>query len=120
MAKATATVTAPTTPVFNTIHIFGFGTAQAIKKDENVQTPITNVQAQVDACVANIWSKKPADFTGTQDYHAINIFEGLHCSWLGKGKDDNFRVDYSELDATLFNDLATAVFATATPPIIAP
>ena len=112
-ATATATVTASTTPVFNTIHIFGFGTAQAIKKDENVQTPVTTVQALVDACVANVWSKKPADFTGTQDYHAINVFEGLHCSWLGKGKDDNFRLDYSELDATLFNNLATAVFATA-------
>ena len=66
-------------------------------------------------CIENIWAKKPVDFAGAKDdYHAINIFQGLHCSWLGKGG-DNFRVEYADLDATLFDALATTIFATVTP-----
>ena len=69
---------------FNTIHIFGFGTVQVIGKDLNVQTSITNVQAQATACIDNVWSKKPADNTATKEYHAVNIFSGMFADWQTK------------------------------------
>ncbi len=117
MAKAKVTApAAPVEPIFNTIHIFGFGTAQAIKKDSNVQVPASSISAEIFTCIEDIWAKRPTDFAGAKDdYHAINIFQGLHCSWLGKGNSDSFRVDYADLDATLFEALATTIFATVTP-----
>jgi len=95
---------------FNTIHIFGFGTVQVIGKDLNVQTSITNVQAQATACIDNVWSKKPADNTATKEYHAVNIFSGMFADWQTKIKGEKgFRVKYEDLDGSLFETLAQAV-----------
>ena len=103
--------------VFSTIHIFGFGIAQVITKDKNIQTPISNVQSQVDACVDNIWSKKPQDNTCTKQYHAINIFDGMFADFQAKIKGEKgFRTQYSELDKTLFENLANAILATEVTP----
>ena len=95
---------------FNTIHIFGFGTVQVIGKDLNVQTSITNVQTQVNACIDNVWSKKPEDSTITKDYHAVNIFSGMFADWQTKIKGEKgFRTKYEDLDDSLFQTLAQAV-----------
>jgi hypothetical protein len=95
---------------FNTIHIFGFGTIQVIGKDLNVQTPIANVQAQADACINNVWSKKPTDSTITKQYHAVNVFNGMFADWQTKVKGEKgFRAKYEELDGSLFQALAQAV-----------
>lgn len=101
---------------FNTIHIFGFGVVQVITNDKNIQTPITTVQAQADACIDNVWSKRPQGYAGAKEYHAINTFNDMFSDWQSKNRtDENFRVPYAELDAALFEALATAVLATETP-----
>jgi len=95
---------------FNTIHIFGFGTIQVIGKDLNIQTPIANVQAQADACINNVWSKKPVDNTATKEYHAVNIFSGMFADWQTKIKGEKgFRVEYKDLNASLYEALVQAV-----------
>lgn len=95
---------------FNTIHIFGFGVVQVIGKDFNVQTKIANVQAQADACINEVWSKKPANSTGTKEYHAINIFNDMFADWQPKNKGEKgFRTKYDQLDSSLFESLANAV-----------
>ena len=106
---------------FNTIHIFGFGVVQVIGKDFNVQTKIQNVQVQADACIENVWSKKPADNTDTKEYHAINVFNTIFADWQPKGKNEKgFRTKYDELDAKLFDDLATSVMAIEVVPPMLP
>jgi hypothetical protein len=101
---------------FNTIHIFGFGVVQVITKDKNIQTPISTVQAQADACIDNVWSKRPQGYAGAKEYHAINTFADMFSDWQSKNKgDENFRIPYAELDSALFETLALAVLATETP-----
>ena len=95
---------------FNTIHIFGFGTVQVIGKDFNVQCPIGSVQSEAYACVNNVWSKKPADYVGTKQYHAVNTFNTMFADWQPKVKGEKgFRVKFSDLNASLFEALAQAV-----------
>ncbi len=67
---------------WNTLHIFGFGTVQAISDTQNVQAPISAFQAEVDAVVNDVWNNKPAGYTGPKTFHAINNFDGLFSDWL--------------------------------------
>lgn len=95
---------------FNTIHIFGFGTVQVIKKDSNVQVPITSLTNEAQAVIDNVWSKKPANNNGTKEYHAINIFSDMFADWQPKVKGEKgYRTKYADLDATLINALVSAV-----------
>lgn len=96
--------------LFNTLHIFGFGTVQVIGDDYNIQCPITEVQLKADAVIDNIWSTKPVDNTSTKEYHAINIFNDMFSDWQAEIQGEKgFRTEYADLDATLINSLATAV-----------
>lgn len=104
---------------FKTIHIFGFGIVQVIGTDLNIQCPISEVQVKADACINNVYSKKPADSNITnKEYHAINVFDGMFADWQPKTKGEkSFRTQYSELNNTLFQALAQAVIdAQPTPP----
>lgn len=95
---------------YNTIHIFHFDTVQVIGEGFNVQCPISKVQSEANACIDNVWSKKPTDNTGTKQYHAINIFDNMFADWQPKVKGEKgYRTKYSELDASLFEALAQAV-----------
>lgn len=97
---------------FNTIHIFGFGTVQVITDTQNVQCPITDVQAEADACIDNVWGNAPTDYTGTKSYHAINTFYDMFSDWQPDVQGDKgFRVPYADLDNTLFEALATKVLS---------
>jgi len=97
--------------LYNTIHIFGFGTIQAISKDRNIQTSITKFSAEADAVIDNIWANKPADYVGTKEYHAVNIFNGLFADWQPKVKGEKgFRIELSKLDNLVINALSNAVF----------
>jgi len=97
---------------FNTIHIFGFGVVQVIGKDFNVQTAISNVQVQADACIDNVWSKKPADNTSTKEYHAINVFNNMFADWQPKvNVEKGFRTKYDQLNSSLFDALANSIMA---------
>jgi len=115
---------------YNTIHIFGFGLVQAIYKDRNVQASITKVSAEANAVINNLWDNKPADYDGTKEYHAINIFNGLFADWQPKIKGEKaFRVKFDKLNSSVIDSLTTAteapiVVAIAplqipTPPVVA-
>jgi len=107
------------TSKFQTIHIFGFGMVQVIGNDLNVQCPISDVQLKANACIDDVWSKKPIDSNITnKNYHAINVFDGMFADWQPKTQGENsYRTPYSELSNALFQALAQAVIdAQPTPP----
>ncbi len=100
----------------NTLHIFGFGTVQAISDTQNVQAPISAFQAQVDAVVDNVWNNKPAGYAGPKTFHAINNFDGLFSDWLPNSPDaQSFRVQAADLDQSLLDALADGVLAYVPP-----
>ena len=101
---------------WNTLHIFGFGTVQAISDTQNVQAPISAFQAEVDAVVNDVWNNKPVGYTGPKTFHAINNFYELFSDWLPNSSDvQSFRVQAADLDQDLLNVLAEAVLAYVPP-----
>ena len=101
---------------WNTLHIFGFGTVQAISDTQNVQAPISEFQLEVDAVVDDVWSKRPEGYLGEKNYHAINNFYELFSDWLPNEPNINsFRVQAADLDFELINNLAVAVLAYVPP-----
>lgn len=101
---------------WNTLHIFGFGTVQAISDTQNVQAPISAFQAQVDAVVNDVWNNKPAGYAGPKTFHAINNFDGLFSDWLPNSPDaQSFRVQAADLDQSLLDALADSVLAYVPP-----
>lgn len=101
---------------WNTLHIFGFGTIQAISDTQNVQAPISAFQAEVDAVVNDVWANRPADYTGSKSFHAINNFYELFSDWLPNTPDaQSFRVQAADLDQSLLDALAAKVLAYVPP-----
>ena len=101
--------------LWNTVHIFGFGTVQAISDTQNVQVAIADVQAEAQAVIDNVWAGKPVGYTGPKTYHAINNFNGLFSDWLPNSPDaQSFRVEAANLDQALLDALAAAVFVDGT------
>ena len=101
--------------LWNTVHIFGFGTVQAISDTQNVQVAIADVQAEAQAVIDNVWAGKPVGYTGPKTYHAINNFNGLFSDWLPNSPDaQSFRVEAANLDQALLDALAAAVFVDST------
>ena len=108
----------PPTPIaktWNTLHIFGFGTVQAISDTQNVQAPIAAFQAEVDAVVDDVWANKPAGYVGEKTYHAINNFNEMFSDWLPSSDAQSFRVQATDLDQTLLDALAASVLAYVPP-----
>jgi hypothetical protein len=88
---------------FNTIHIFGYGETQLIKKNVNIKCP-TSELTSVGGVISNVYSKKPSDSDASAEYHAVNLFHNMFADYqpkTGKG----FRVKWAELDATLIEAL---------------
>lgn len=101
---------------WNTLHIFGFGTVQAISDTQNVQAPISAFQAEVDAVVDDVWANRPEGYVGNKSYHAINNFNTLFSDWLPNTPGaESFRVQAADLDQDLLNTLAEAVLAYVPP-----
>jgi hypothetical protein len=102
--------------LWNTLHIFGFGTVQAISDTKNVQAPISAFQADVDAVVDNVWAGKPEGYASPKTYHAINNFNTLFSDWLPNTPDaESFRVEAVNLDQALLDTLAAEVLAYVPP-----
>jgi hypothetical protein len=96
---------------FNTIHIFGFGDVQVIKGKTN-KTKKSVTLSSVQSLIAHIWSKKPIDNNCGNQYHAINIFNGMFVDYQAKEKDEKgYRVKYDELDESLIEALVTEVLS---------
>ena len=96
---------------WNTLHIFGFGDVQVITADGGATkkaADLTKLQAVID----NVWSTKPADYVGTKEYHAINVFESMFADWQPNVKGEKgFRTQYAELDAVAIQELVDEVLA---------
>jgi len=96
---------------WNTLHIFGFGTVQAISDTQNVQVPFEGVQAEAQAVVDDVWANRPKNYVGSKTYHAINNFNELFSDWLpNEVGAQSFRVQAADLNQSLLDALATAVF----------
>ena len=96
---------------FSTLHIFGFGDVQVIKKDGG-KTKKASELTTLQAVVNNVWSKHPTDYIGTDLYHAINIFDDMFADFQAKTQGEKgFRTKYSELDATLIEALVAEVLS---------
>lgn len=99
----------------NTLHIFGYGEVQVIGKDG--ETPVNKKKptaslTKLTAVVDNVYSKKPADNTAVNEYHSVNIFNGMFADYQPKAKGDKgWRVKYDELDAKAINALVAEVLA---------
>lgn len=101
---------------WNTLHIFGFGTVQAISDTQNVQAPYSAVKDLADLVVDSVWSKRPEGYAGQKTYHAINNFYELFSDWLPNEPNvQSFRVQAADLDQQLLDDLAQAVLAYVEP-----
>ena len=98
---------------WNTLHIFGFGDIQVITTEGGATkkaADLTKLQAVVD----NVWAQRPADHVGTEEYHAINIFEGMFADFQPKTKGEKgFRTEYALLDAVAIQALVDEVLAPA-------
>jgi len=103
---------------YTVLHIFGYGETQVIGKDLNKKvnsSSLTKLQAVVD----NVYSKKPADNNAGTDYHAINIFFDEFVDYIGKfdlsqnnnNRNNTFRIDFTEVDSNLIDELITEISA---------
>ena len=70
-----------------TIHIFGYGETQYIKKGVNFKTATTNL-TKVQPLLDAIWLQKPSDVEGGDVYRLVNVFNYDRKQWQGKGKDN--------------------------------
>ena len=100
---------------FNTIHIFSFGDVQIITKEKSVTKKYSTL-TKAKAVVDKIFALKPADYTGTAEYHAINIFSDMFADFqpkaiAGEKPIKGFRVKYEDIDAKAINALVTELLA---------
>lgn len=97
---------------FNTIHVFGFGTAQIISKDVNKQVPASGLTS-LAAFVDHVKTFVPKDVVLT-DYHVIHIFNNMDVRYLGKATKNNgekttFSVKLADVDAALLAALVDEI-----------
>jgi hypothetical protein len=92
---------------YNTLHIFGYGETQVITDTENKKVATDSIVG-VQLVVDDLYSKKPADNPATTEYRVISIFNGMFADYSDE-EGDSFRVDYSELNATLIDAVVLEV-----------
>lgn len=94
--------------MYNTLHIFGYGECQVITDTQNKKVP-TSECPSAQAVVDMIYALKPTDNNAGTDYRAINIFKGMFADY--QSPEGNFRVEYSELDSALIEQLISEIEA---------
>ena len=94
--------------MYNTLHIFGYGECQVITDTENKKVPTEDCPS-AQAVVDMVYALKPVDNNAGTDYRAINIFNDLFADY--QSPEGNFRVDYSELDSALIDQLVSEIEA---------
>jgi len=88
---------------FSTIHIFAYGEAQIISKDNNFKASVTEF-TKLNPVIADVKAQKPVD-VATGDYHAINIFYSSNCYYMGNQQEFSFSFDVADLNETKLNAL---------------
>ena len=92
--------------MYNTLHIFGYGECQVITDTENKKVPTSDCPSAQDV-VDMVYAFKPVDNNAGTDYRAINIFNGMFADY--QSPEGNFRVEYSELNSALIDQLVTEI-----------
>lgn len=92
--------------MYNTLHIFGYGECQVITDTENKKVPTCDCPS-AQAVVDMIYALKPIDNNAGTDYRAINIFNDMFADY--QSPEGNFRVEYSELNSALIEQLVTEI-----------
>lgn len=92
---------------YNTLHIFGFGECQVITDTENKKVPTEDCPS-AQAVIDMVYSHKPSDNPTTEDYRNVNIFNDLFADF-SDNQGNTFRVEYSELEVSLIDDLIEEV-----------
>lgn len=92
---------------WNTLHIFGYGQDQLISDTENKLVD-KDLCPSTQSVVDMVYSHKPLDSSATIDYRNINIFNNLFADY-SDNNGNNFRVEFSELDSALIEQLATEI-----------
>ena len=87
---------------YNTLHIFGYGECQVITDTENIKVA-TELCPSVQAVVDMVYALKPEGNTAGTDYQNVTILNNIFGSY--SAIDGNFRVEYSELDSELIDQL---------------
>ena len=102
--------------VFNTVHVFGFGTSQLITETVNKKTPSSGLTT-LDSFVAHIVTFKPEDIALT-DYHVIHVFNNYEVRYLGSalksgfgGTKDSWSVKWADLDLAIVGALIDEIAA---------
>jgi hypothetical protein len=93
--------------MYNTLHIFGYGECQVITDTENKKVPTEDCPS-AQAVVDMVYALKPEGNTAGTDYRAINIFNDMFADYSDE-EGNNFRVDYSELNAALIDAVVIEV-----------
>jgi hypothetical protein len=92
---------------YNTLHIFGYGEIQVITDTENKKVATDSIVG-VQALVDDLYSKKPSDNPATSNYRVITILNDMVADYSDE-EGNNFRVDYSELNAALIDAVVLEV-----------
>ena len=92
--------------MYNTLHIFGYGECQVITDTENKKVPTEDCPS-AQAVVDMVYALKPADNPAGTDYQNITIIRDLYGSY--SAPDGFFKVEYSELDSSLIDQLVTEI-----------
>jgi hypothetical protein len=92
---------------YNTLHIFGYGETQVITDTENKKVATDSIVG-VQLLVDDLYSKKPSDNPATIEYRTITILNDIFADYSDEDG-NNFRVDYSELNAKLIDAVVLEV-----------
>jgi hypothetical protein len=92
--------------MYNTLHIFGYGECQVITDTENKKVPTSDCSS-AQAVVDMVYALKPDGNTAGTNYQNITIIRDLYGSY--SAADGFFKVEYSELDSALIEQLVTEI-----------
>jgi hypothetical protein len=91
---------------YNTLHIFGYGECQVITDTENKKVPTEDCPS-AQAVVDMVYALKPEGNTAGTDYQNVTIINDIFGSY--SSIDGSFRVEYSELNAALIDQLVEEI-----------
>jgi hypothetical protein len=91
---------------YNTLHIFGYGECQVITDTENKKVPTSDCPS-AQAVVDMVYALKPEGNTAGTDYQNVTIINDIFGSY--SSIDGSFRVEYSELDVVLIDQLVEEI-----------
>ena len=92
--------------MYNTLHIFGYGECQVITDTENKKVPTEDCPS-AQAVVDMVYALKPKGNTAGTDYQNVTIIKDIYGSY--SAIDGYFRVEYSELDSALIDQLVEEI-----------